>query len=57
MDKYLWRWKMVCGWEKDVVRFGVTMASRLSVNRRLFSSLSAIMGQGELPGTPEENGV
>ena len=40
MDKYLQHWKIVRGCVKEIVHFGVTMVGRLSVNRRLFNSLS-----------------
>lgn len=57
VDKYRWLWKMMCGCEKHIVRFGVATLARLSVSRRLFSSLSAIMWGRELPGTLEGNCV
>lgn len=46
----IWHWEIVRGCEKDIVRFGVTIIGRLSVNRRLFSSLSLSCGGGGCQG-------
>ena len=57
MDKHLWHWEIVWGCEKEIVRFGITIAGRLNVNRRLFSSLPLSRWEGSCQRPCKENCV